>query len=213
MAKVYGNIHSKSSKIIVAFMAIVIIASSALIYQIIMGGSRTNSSISIFGFSQETIPLYGTIEVNINVTAAIDNPFDPSEANVSVVFTAPSSQTIEVPAFYYQEYDRSLTENREILTPAGEPFWKTRFTPIEVGEYSFYAKLKKGTQTETTDVFTFDVASSSSRGFVRVSSVDRRFFRFDDGSSFFFVGHDVCWSGSRGTFDYDEWFSSMNQSS
>jgi hypothetical protein len=212
MAKVYGNIHSKSSKIIVAFMAIVIIASSALIYQIIMGGSRTNSSISIFGFSQETIPLYGTIEVNINVTAAIDNPFDPSEANVSVVFTAPSSQTIEVPAFYYQEYDRSLTENREILTPAGEPFWKTRFTPTEVGEYSFYAKLKKGTQTETTDVFTFDVASSSSRGFVRVSSVDRRFFRFDDGSSFFFVGHDVCWSGSRGTFDYDEWFSSMNQS-
>jgi hypothetical protein len=40
-----------------AFMAIAIIASSALIYQITREGFRTNSSISIFSFSQETIPL------------------------------------------------------------------------------------------------------------------------------------------------------------
>ncbi len=212
MAQGHRKRHAKSIAVIVAFVAIVIIASSALIIQTFMGGSRTNPAISILGFSQGTIPLYGMTEVDINVTADIVNPFDLSEANVSVVFTTPSSQTMEVPAFYYQEYDRSLTGNQEILTPIGEPFWKTRFTPTEVGEYSFYAKIVRGAQTETTDSRTFDVSSSGNRGFVRVSNVDSRFFRFDDGSSSFFVGHDVCWSGSRGTFDYDEWFASMNQS-
>ncbi len=212
MAENRGNGPSKTMIIAVALVAIVIIASSALIIQTFMGGSQTSSTISIIDFNQETVPLYGTVEVNINVSADIDNPFDPSDVNVSVVFTAPSSQTVEISAFYYQEYDRSLLGNQEVLTTVDEPFWKARFTPTEVGEYSFYAKLNKDAQTETTDSYTFDVSSSGNRGFVRVSSVDSRFFRFNDGSSLFFVGHDVCWSESRGTFDYDDWFSSMNQS-
>ncbi len=204
--------HSKIVIIAVAIVAIVIIASSALIIQTFMGGSQTTLNISILGFTQGTAPLYGTVEVNINVTADIDNPFDPSEVNVSVFFTTPSSQTVEVPAFYFQEYNRSLNGNQEVLTPVGKPFWKVRFTPTEVGEYSFFGKIVRGAQTNTTDSYTFDVSSSGNRGFVRVSSVDDRFFRFDNGSSFFFVGHDVCWPSSRGTFDYDDWFASMNQS-
>jgi hypothetical protein len=196
----------------VVLAAIVIIASSALIIQTFMGGSQTTIRISVLGFTQGTVPLYGIVEVNVNISADINNPFDPGEVNVSVVFTAPSSQTVETSAFYFQEYTRSLSGNQEVLTAVDEPYWKVRFTPTEVGEYSFYAKIKRGAQTETTDPYTFDVSSSSSRGFVRVSSVDDRFFTFDNGSSFFFVGHDVCWSGSRGTFDYDDWFASMNQS-
>jgi len=212
MAENLGNGHSKSSMFAVVLAAIVIIASSALIIQTFMGGSQTTIRISVLGFTQGTVPLYGIVEVNVNISADINNPFDPGEVNVSVVFTAPSSQTVETSAFYFQEYTRSLSGNQEVLTAVDEPYWKVRFTPTEVGEYSFYAKIKRGAQTETTDPYTFDVSSSSSRGFVRVSSVDDRFFTFDNGSSFFFVGHDVCWSGSRGTFDYDDWFASMNQS-
>jgi hypothetical protein len=201
----------RTRNIIIVFTVIAILIASAYIYQIVMEGSRVKPSLSIIGLSQETVPLYGTIEINLNVTARFENPFDSEEKNVAVVLTSPSMRITEVPAFYYQEYSRSLTENGEALSPQGSPYWKVRFTPTEVGEYAFYAKLANGGQTETTDSFRFNVTSSSSRGFVRLSENDPRFFQFDDDSSFFFVGHDVCWSGSRGTFDYDEWFESMNQ--
>ena len=201
----------KTRKILMAFMAIAIIAASVFIFEMVMVSYLVKPSVSIISISQETVPLYGTLEVNINVTK-VENPFDPSEINVTAVFTTPSGQETEVRAFYYQEYTRSLMGDNEILNPVGKPYWKVRFTPTEVGKYSFYVKLKIRIQAKTTDSFVFNVTSSSNRGFVRVSNEDNRFFRFDDGSSFFFVGHDVCWSGSRGTFDYDEWFASMNQS-
>ena len=201
----------KTRKILMAFMAIAIIAASVFIFEMVMVSYLVKPSVSIISISQETVPLYGRLEVNINVTK-VENPFDPSEINVTAVFTTPSGQETEVRAFYYQEYTRSLMGDNEILNPVGKPYWKVRFTPTEVGKYSFYVKLKIRIQAKTTDSFVFNVTSSSNRGFVRVSNEDNRFFRFDDGSSFFFVGHDVCWSGSRGTFDYDEWFASMNQS-
>jgi len=112
MAENLGNGHSKSSMFAVVLAAIVIIASSALIIQTFMGGSQTTIRISVLGFTQGTVPLYGIVEVNVNISADINNPFDPGEVNVSVVFTAPSSQTVETSAFYFQEYTRSLSGNQ-----------------------------------------------------------------------------------------------------
>jgi len=167
-------------------------------------------SITIERTNLKSVPLYGFFEADLNVTANFENPFNPEEVNVTAIFNSPNGAITKIPAFYYQEFNRSLVGDGEKLTPIGKPYWKVRFTPMEVGEYTFYATLEDEGQVIVTDRLTFNVSSSDNRGFVRISDKDRRFFQFDDDSSFFFIGHDVCWFGSKGTYDYDTWFSSMN---
>ena len=36
----------------------------------------------------------------------------------------------------------------------------------------------------------------------------KRYFRLDDGTPLFLNGLCVCWHGSRGTYDYDDWLAS-----
>jgi len=194
--------------IVVAAIAIIALASH--FYQRGREKLFVEPSISIERANPQDVPLYGLFEVDLNVTANFENPFDPDEVNVTAVFASPSGRVIHVPAFYYGQFNRTLAGNSEQLTPLGEPYWKARFAPIEIGEYTFYARLEDEGRIVETDQRTFNAYPSDNRGFVRVSDRDHRFLRFDDDSSFFFVGHDVCWFGSKGTYDYDTWFSSMN---
>ncbi len=167
-------------------------------------------SITIERTNLKLVPVYGLFEADLNVTANFENPFDQEEVNVTAIFNTPNGAIIRIPAFYYQEFNRSLVGDEEKLTPIGKPYWKVRFTPREIGEYKFHAMLEDEGQIIETDRITFNCSSSDNRGFVRISNRDQRFFQFDDDSSFFFIGHDVCWFGSKGTYDYDTWFSSMN---
>jgi len=166
--------------------------------------------IEVKRVSAKEIPLNGLLEIDLNVTANFQNPFNPEEVDVVAIVTTESGREFEIPAFYYQDFGRKLEDGKETLTPNGEPFWKVRFTPVEVGKHTVCIKLKDEGEIVTSGNLTFDVYQSNRLGFVEVSKTDRRFFQFTTGQSFFFIGHDVCWFGSRGTYDYDEWFSSMN---
>jgi hypothetical protein len=83
---------------------------------------------------------------------------------------------------------------------------------METGEHVIHITLKDKVETVTSEKLTFNVYSSDKPGFVRLSERDRHYFRFDNNQSIFFIGHDVCWFGSEGTYEYDEWFSAMNLS-
>lgn len=207
----FSSKQLRSKKLVIALMAITIIITVAAYFsQMLWGRVCVEPSISIEKMNLEVVPLYGLLEVDLNVTANFKNPFNPEEVDVRAVFTSPSNRVITVPAFYYQEYNRGFTGGQEKLTPIGKPYWKVRFTPQETGEYKFHAELEDEGKTITTGELKFSVVSSDSHGFVRISNKDPRYFRFDDNSSRFFIGHDVCWFSSKGTYDYDEWFSSMS---
>jgi hypothetical protein len=47
---------------------------------------------------------------------------------------------------------------------------------------------------------------------VRVEPVGKRYFRLDDDTPLFLNGLCVCWPGSRGTYDYDDWLESCQRS-
>ncbi|MGQ9515549.1 MAG: cellulase family glycosylhydrolase [Thermoproteota archaeon] len=165
--------------------------------------------LEIKRISAKEIPLHELIEIDLNVTANFQNPFDPNEIEVLAVIKTKSGEEIELPAFYYQDYKRELIDGKETLTPNGEPYWKVRFTPMELGEHVVYIKLRADGEIVTSGNFTFDVCPSNELGFARISKTDGRYIEFSGNRPLFLIGHNVCWYGSRGTYDFDEWFSSM----
>ena len=136
---------------------------------------------------------YGKLELTIALSATFDNPFDPEQVDVQAAFTAPSGRRTDVPAFWSQPYRPMGPEGQDppTLEPAGEPLWKVRFAPTEVGEYSFAVSARDQTGETRSAPSTFRVLPSTAHGFIRISPRNPRYFAFDDGTPFFVVGQNV----------------------
>ncbi|MEM1557575.1 MAG: DUF5060 domain-containing protein [Thermoproteota archaeon] len=169
--------------------------------------------IRIISFSQSAreITLYSKFEITLQVEANFTNPFDPSEIDIFAIFQSESGLKYYVPAFYYQEYNRTRRGNRELLRVFGKPVWKIRFTPCETGKYTFKVSSRNpGNINNVTGEF--NVIPSTNGGFVRVCEEDRRFFKLDNGQPIFFTGINLGWyTGENGTYDYERWFKKMNE--
>jgi hypothetical protein len=176
------------------------------------GQSNVRPELSILQVSSRDIPLYGLLEIDLNTSSFFKNPFDPEEVNITAVISAPSGDVIQIPAFYYMNYSRELGGGGEALTPMGGSYWKVRFSPKEIGDYVVHLTLRGGGETITSENMTFHVRPSDNLGFVGLSQGDGRYLQFSNNRSSFFIGQDVCWFGSNGTYDYDQWFSAMNLS-
>jgi hypothetical protein len=141
-----GNIRLKrfnSKKLLLIILVILgLIVTFYYFENLIFGRAPMKPSLSIIRVSSQKVPLYGLLELDLNVTGNFKNPFNPDEIEVSAIIETPKGETIEIPAFYYQEFKRELVEGRETLTPVGEPYWKIRFTPMEVGTYKLHVLLK-----------------------------------------------------------------------
>ena len=156
-----------------------------------------------------SVGLYGLAEWHLDLTATFDNPFDPRDVDVVGEFVAPSGRALAVPAFYARDYTRELRNDQEVLTPAGDPGWRLRLTPAEVGEWRLIVRARDRSGTVASQELRFDCRQSPERGFVRRSDRAEHYLRFDSGEPYFAVGEDVCWPGQRHTYDYDDWFTAL----
>jgi len=77
------------------------------------------------------------------------------------------------------------------LSPSGEPQWRVRFTPVEVGRYRVRLSARDRSGSVASRSSTFAVTPSDLPGFVRVSKDDPHYFEFDNGDPFVPIGHDV----------------------
>jgi len=139
---------------------------------------------------------YGRLDVLLEVDAVGSNPFDPDEIDLRLEVTVPSGRRLTVPAFWYQPFEREdLPRGRDKaawLYPVGQPEWRVRFAPMEVGRHTCVARLTDHVGTAQSAPVTFECMPSESRGFLRVSKTDPRFFEHDEGQPFFAVGQDVA---------------------
>jgi hypothetical protein len=149
---------------------------------------------------------YVCLEMNVELEATYDNPFDSSDIAVDARVTFPGGQPRSVSGFFFRPFTRKLENGREQLTPAGEPGWRIRFTPPVAGEYSVVVTVRDRTGQRQSEPVRFAATAGDDPGFVRVSPRDRRYFEFDNHRAFFPIGLNICWPGARGTFDYDAWF-------
>lgn len=177
-----------------------------------------------FSVNRRDVPLYEKFEITMQLTKSFSNPFDPDVVDLQAHFLAPSGRVISVPGFFYQGYDRTYTAGREGLVAKDESSWKVRFTPTELGQYSYYVTVNqseffRGGQWGQEG---FQCVPSSRKGFVRRSLADRKYFEFDNGEPFYPIGENLrSPTDSRqyhlvgpqpegqGTYAYDRYFQKM----
>jgi len=155
--------------------------------------------------------LWQRAEWRIDGAPSTANNFDPELVRIDASITTPTKRVLLIPAFWFQDYTRALVNGVQTLTPAGSPQWRLRFTPDEIGEYSVTLTILQpgahASSTKVNFVITSD-AETTSPGWVRTAT-DHRYFETSDGQALRLIGANVCWGGTRGTFDYDNWFPAM----
>ncbi len=159
----------------------------------------SDSPLVILPLEEEKLELYGLLELTLQTSIQVSNPYDPDEIDLRVEFIAPSGKEVEVGAFWYQDYDLQRR------TVKGAPIWKARFTPTETGQWSAVARIpNKGLESTTVN---FQVVDSEKHGFVRINPSNPRYFAFDDRSFFFPIGLNMAWWSGAGDAltDYKKW--------
>jgi hypothetical protein len=148
--------------------------------------------------SAPTVPRFGKFELTVELTAAYGNPFDPEQVDLTAEVATPTGKHIVVPGFFYQPYrNRNAGDDsrRPLLDAVGEPCWKVRFTPTEVGKHDYAVHLRNRFVQVQGDVRSapgsFAAVESGAPGFIRVSRTNPRYFEFDNGRPFFAVGQNL----------------------
>jgi hypothetical protein len=158
---------------------------------------------------QRVIRQWSRFEASYEPSTPPVNPFDPDEIDVRAVFAPPGGEPIEVLAFWYQDYTRSLVDGREQLTPRGSPHFLVRMTPDTPGRWRWHWVIRqRGRTTYLADQY-LRVTPAQDHGFLRVSERDPRYLAFDDGAPYFAVGENTGWYDARGTYAYDDWFGAL----
>lgn len=164
------------------------------------------------------------------------NPYDYEYLSVMGIFTSPSGKTYEIPAFWYRDYDIHLDTNwtnpptgisgiastdekepqgLEVVTWKGDEHYRLRFLPEEAGTWKYAINVNKEGQLVQKFTGQVDIKQNSKtyRGRIQVEPTHRRNFIFEDGTTFIPIGQNTAWytSSTRKTYDYDVWFSKMNE--
>lgn len=154
------------------------------------------------------------IEFLVKGETAGENPYDPDEIDLRLQVTTPAGQTLSIPAFCYQPFDREQKARgrrpTEWLYPVGETQWRARFSPSERGDYRCVAILRDRAGEAKSPSVGFTCRPAKGKGYVRVSRKDPRYLEFDDGSPFFPVGQNVAFI--RDTYQTAEMFDRLARS-
>ena len=150
-------------------------------------------------------------------------PTNPMQNGISVdaVFTSPSGEMFQQPAFIYQQYDDNAGVPKEHWSsehspqvwyyPTGEKVWKVRFAPHEAGTWSYYLTAKYAGGSAQSAAYSFKVDDSDSKGFIKVSPSDFRYFEYDSGEVFVSQGEQINVSLENPILDNQPIFESLRQ--
>ncbi len=143
------------------------------------------------------VPKYKKLEIQLELNAHYDNPYDQQEVRVEVTFTAPNGVISLVSGYW-------------------DGNWKVRFTPSQVGQWQYAITVVdfNGLSEPHSDIFT--VSTSNEPGWLLPgnqidSTYSSRYLAHHDGSPFYGVGHGDVFSIFSGAFDVEDLFLNMHQ--
>jgi len=125
---------------------------------------------------------YPKVEASFELDEVRGNPFDYTENDVLVSFERPDGQSARVPAFF-----------------DGGKTWRVRYTPDMPGKYILtrITLNEREVHPDKLEKREFEVSGSLRPGFVRIDPKDKTRFVFDNGNSFFPIGHNVAWGEGK----------------
>ena len=159
----------------------------------------------------QTVKLFERCELTVQLSGAIDNPYDPNEVALEGRFTPQEGDSVTAHGFYYQPFEQVSEGGREAIRPAGSPVWKVRFTPRRLGRWSYAVKLITPAGSQSLPAAPFLVVNSSRQGFVRLNRTQGN-FSFDTGAPFIPIGENLCWAPNGAPLAaYDRWFQELSK--
>ncbi len=141
--------------------------------------------------ARDEVARFGKFEIACDLPDRYRNPFDADEVSLTATFVNPDGSTNTVDGFFTQGYFRQVSRTDEWLVPQGVPHWQVRYCPTQEGVYTYALRVQDRFGAATWGPASFRAAPSARRGFIRVSTADRRYFEFDDGTPFFIIGHNI----------------------
>lgn len=145
----------------------------------------------------QPVPRLCMLELYVHVAQRFENPYDPTEADVRVRFTAPDGTQITVPAFWYLHQRDPWRSG-----------WRVRFAPPSAGRWQATPLLNTNPLQQGESI-TFEVAPRDAPGYVRVHPRNPRYFAFDDGTTFFPIGLNLAWWRNDAAQDYARWLNAL----
>jgi len=116
---------------------------------------------------------YEKLELQVDLKATYQNPFDPDDLDLWAEFTAPSGKGWKIWGFYNPSNWSAL--------------WMVRFAPTETGTWRYVVKVRNREGMAESKVGEFLTVESKHPGFIRIAD-NQRYLQYADGSSFYGVG-------------------------
>ena len=131
---------------------------------------------------------YEPFEILVELNADYENPYDPDDVRLRAEFVGPSGKKTFVDGFYIEPYRVTLGRT-EGLVRNGDPHWRVRFTPNQVGHYRYTLTLTdRGGKEYPSAAGQFTCDPSEANGFLRVSPRDGHYLEFESGKPFMGLG-------------------------
>lgn len=148
-------------------------------------------------------------ELDLDLHGTWDNPFDPQDVEVTALFTGPDGSRFWVPAFYTQDFESAVRRGATSLRAVGNPGWRVRFSPNRPGRWEVVVTARDRSGEVTARPVEFTCIPSTSHGFIRRSPDTPYYMQFDDGTPYYAVGENICWTHQNREAQYREWFGAL----
>lgn len=155
---------------------------------------------------EATVEQFGKLELNVELEAVYDNPYDYEAIEVQAVFTGPDGAEITVDGFFMKDFEIDPATGAVSLSDTGR--FKIRFAPHLSGEWTYTVRVRDRTGTATAEVQSFECISSSKKGFVRTNLSN--YLHFDNGEQYIPVGENMAWQNNNAYLDYTKWLNSLS---
>lgn len=153
-----------------------------------LAGGSLGAPAAVRAQSGEAVGLYQKFELTLDWGMTYENPFDPAEVSLDATFTAPDGSVRAVPGFYYQDFTRSVENRYEEFQPAGDPVWKVRFAPGQLGPYTYEVNVTDARGVTQVASGSFEAVESEEPAFIRLGPLGQRTFEYETGQPFVPIG-------------------------
>ena len=141
-----------------------------LLFNSLVNGNPVIQNIRVI---EDTVGLYDKFEMQINLSANFQNPFDPDEIDLNAVFISPSGKQWKINGFYNYSGSGSL--------------WMVRFSPNETGRWIYQLNVKDLDGATTNEQKSFFVVASPYHGPIKIAP-NKRYLEYADGTPYYGVG-------------------------
>ncbi len=173
-------------------VAVILISFSAVI------PTATVQSEIVLKASSDQVGQYAKMDFTIAIENTFKNPFDPQQSDIVLLIKGPEGQSVSVPAFWYQDFERiPIGDNKgaSVFCPLNNGSWKARYAAARPGRYQAIAQWNNLAGCVVSNTIEFEITPSADPGFVGIHKTDPRFFQFTNGDFFFPIGQNVAFIG------------------